>query len=64
MLFIDILDENIEHKKMIHPYAPPQLQTADVIEKETQEVDDDFAKCKSDYDQINDAATEQKNRTK
>ena len=64
MLFIDILDENIEHKKMIHPYAPPQLQTVDVIEKETQEVDDEFAKCKSDYDQINDAATEQKNRTK
>ena len=64
MLFIDILDENIEHKKMIHPYASPQLQTADVIEKETQEVDDEFAKCKSVYDQINDAATEQKNRTK
>lgn len=61
---IDILDENIEHKKMIHPYAPPQVQTADVIEKETQEVDDEFAKCKSDYNQINDAATEQKNRTK
>ena len=49
---------------MIHPYAPPQVQTADVIEKETQEVDDEFAKCKSDYNQINDAATEQKNRTK
>ena len=49
---------------MIHPYAPPQVQTADVIEKETQEVDDEFAKCKSDYNQINDAATEPKNRTK
>ena len=52
---IDILDENIEHKKMMHPYVPPQVQTANVIEKETQQVDH-----KSDSNQINDAATEEK----
>ena len=57
---IDILDENIEHKKMMHPYVPPQVQTANVIEKETQQVDHNFIKFKSDCDQINDAATEQK----
>ena len=45
---------------MMHPYVPPQVQTANVIEKETQQVDHKFVKRKSDYDQINDAATEQK----
>ena len=54
------MDENIAHKKMMHPYLPPQVQTANVIEKETQQVDHKFVKLKSDYDQINDAATEQK----
>ena len=57
---IDILDENIEHKKMMHPYVPPQVQTANVIENETQQVDHKFVKLKSDSDQINDAATEEK----
>ena len=31
----DILDEPVKHKKMMHPYVPPQVQTADVIESET-----------------------------
>ena len=57
---IDILDEEVEHKKMTHPYVPPQVLTADVTENETQQVDDDFAKLKADYDQINDAENEHK----
>ena len=57
---IDILGEQVQHKKMMHPYVPPEAQTADVIETETQQVDDEFAKLKADYDQINDASTEQK----
>ena len=41
---IDILDdEYIEHKKELHPYVPPQVQTAEEIEQETQPIDDDFA---------------------
>ena len=45
---------------MTHPYVPPQGQTADVIENKTQQIDGKFARLKADYDQINDAATEQK----
>ena len=41
----------------MHPYVPPQVQTADEIERETQLVDDDFAQLKAEYDQINDVAT-------
>ena len=62
---IDILgDEYVEHKKELHPYVPPQVQTADEIERETQLVDDDFAQLKAEYDQINDVATEQKKQNK
>ena len=62
---IDILDdENVEHKKMTHPYVQSQVQTADEIETETRQVDDEFAKLKADYNQINDAATEQKKQEK
>ena len=59
--FIDILDDpTVEHKKGMFPYVPPQVQTADEIETEVAAVDDDFTRTKAKYDQINDAATEQK----
>ena len=62
---IDILDyENEDHKKMTHPYVPPQVQTADETETETRQVDNEFAKLKADYNQINDAVTEQKKQEK
>ena len=57
---IDILDEPVEHKKMMHPYVSPQVETADVIETKTKQVDDEFDALKADYDQINNAANEQK----
>ena len=57
---IDILDEPVEYKKMMHHYVPPQVETADVIETEMQQVDNEFAKLKADCDQINEAVTEQK----
>ena len=61
---IDIFDdENVEHKEM-HPYVPPQVQTADEIELETQLIDDNFAQLKAQYDQINDVATEQRKEKK
>ena len=47
---------------MMHPYVPPQVQTADVIETETRQVDNEFSKLKAYCDQINDAVTEQKNQ--
>ena len=47
---------------MMHPYVPPQVQTADVIETETRQVDNEFAKLKAYCDQINDAVTVQKNQ--
>ena len=57
---IDILDEPVEHKKIMHPYVSQQVQTADVIETTTKQVDDEFDALKADYDPINNAATEQK----
>ena len=61
---IDTLDEPVEHKKMMHHHVPPQVQTADEIEAETQQVDDESVRLKSDYDQNNDAATEHKKQDK
>ena len=57
---IDILNENVEHKKMTHPYVPPQVQTSAEIETETCQIDDELAKLKAEYGRVNDAATEQK----
>ena len=57
-------DEYVKHKKNLHPYVLPQVQTADEIEIETQLVDDDFAHLKAEYDQINDVATEQRKQNK
>ena len=39
---IDILDDDIEHKKTTHPYVPPQVQTTPTIELETQAIDNQF----------------------
>ena len=62
---IDIFDdENVKHKKEMHHYVPPQVQTADDIELETQLIDDNFAQLKAKYDQINDVATKQKKEKK
>ena len=44
--------------------CPPQIQTAEEIEKETQLVYDEFTKRKTEYDQINGVATEQKKQEK
>ena len=57
----DILDDpTVKHKKEMFSYVPPQVETAHEIEKEVAAVDDNFKKTKAEYDQINDAATEQK----
>lgn len=62
---IDIIGDDIEHKKMRHPYVPPQVKTAAEIEIETQATNnDEFANLKAEYDRVNDAATDKKNRQK
>ena len=62
---IDIIGDAIELKKMRHPYVPPQVKTAAEIEIETQATNnDEFANLKAEYDRVNDAATDKKNRQK
>ena len=57
---LDIFDETIEHKKTSRPYVPPQVQTAPIIEIETQAIDNEFAKVKEQYDRVSNVAAEQK----
>lgn len=59
---IDIIDEDIEHKKTTHPYVLPQVQTAPTLELETQAIDNEFAKLKEKFDRVNNVASEQKNK--
>ena len=55
-------DLNAEHKKSMFPYEPPQLQTADEIRTWQQLVDDDLIELQSKFNEVNDVATEQKNK--
>ena len=57
---IDILDDNIEHKKTRHPYVPPQVQTAPTIKLKTQAIDNEFANLKEQFDRVGNVATKQK----
>ena len=54
-------DPNIEHKKTMSPYKPPQLQTADKIEIMQQLIDDNFIDLQSKYE-VSNLATEQKQK--
>ena len=40
---IEILYDDVEHKKTTHPYIPPQVQSAPTMETETQTINDEFA---------------------
>ena len=58
---IEVLDDpNVEHKKEMYPYVPPQVQTAEEIETETDLIDEDFIDLKTKYNEVNGVATEQK----
>ena len=57
---IDILGDDIEHKKTAHPYVLPQVQTAPTIELETQAIDNEFAKLKEQFDRVGNVAAEHK----
>ena len=47
---------------MEHPYVEPQVQAAETIEKETKKEDDEFFGLDQKYNEIDIAATEQKNK--
>ena len=58
---LEILDEpDIEHKKSMLPYEPPQPQTADEIETSRQLVNADFINLQTEFEKVNDMTTEQK----
>ena len=58
---IEMLDDpNTEHKKVMCPYVPPQLQTADEIRTIQQLIDDDFIELESKFNEVNNIAIEQK----
>ena len=44
----------------MYPYVPPQVQTAEEIETETDLIDEDFIDLKTKYNEVNGVATEQK----
>lgn len=53
-------DLNIEHKKEMYLCVPPQVQTAEPIQTETDLIDDDFIDLQTKFDEVNNVATEQK----
>ena len=53
-------DPNIEHKKEMYLCVPPQVQTAEQIQTETDLIDDDFIDLQTKFDEVNNVATEQK----
>ena len=57
---IDGLFKDLEHKKVEHPYVEPQVQDAEKIERETKKENDEFLDLYKTFNEINDAATQQK----
>ena len=60
---IEIIDmPDVEHKKIMHPYVEPTVQTADEIDKTQEVIDTDFIDLKT-FDKPGDVAAEnQKNK--
>ena len=57
---VEDLFKPLEHKKIEHPYAEPQVQDAETIEIETKKEDDEFFDLEQKFNAIDNAATEQK----
>ena len=57
---VDDLFKEKDHKKTAHSYVGPPVQTAPEIEAETQAVNNECNRLKQKFDNLNDAATEQK----
>ena len=56
------LHKDLENKKIEEPYVEAQVQGAEKIEKETKKEDKEFCDLTLKYNEIDDAATEQKNQ--
>ena len=54
----------VDHKKTMHPYVEPTVQTADEIDKNQEIIDTDFIDLKTLYDKPWDVATETKKEKK
>ena len=59
---IDMPD--VEHKKIMHPYVEPTVQTADEIDKTQEIIDTDFIDLKTLFDKPGDVAAENKKNKK
>ena len=57
---IDGLFKGLEHKKAEHPHVELQVQDADKIEKETKKENDEFLDLYKKFNEVNEAATQQK----
>ena len=53
-------DYYLEHKKVEHPYVELTIQDAETIEKETKKENDKFLDPYKKFNEVNDAATQQK----
>ena len=62
---IEIIDmPDVEHKKIMHPYVEPTVQTADEIDKTQEIIDTDFIDLKTLFDKPGDVAAENKKKQK
>ena len=62
---IEIIDmPDVEHKKIMHPYVEPTVQTANVIDKTQEIIDTDFIDLKTLFDKPGDVAAENKKNKK
>ena len=57
---VEDLFKNLEHKKIEYTYIETQVQDAETIEIETKNKDDEFSELKQLFNDIGNAATEQK----
>ena len=54
------LFKELEHKKVEYPYVEPTIQDAETIEKETKKENDKYLDLYKKFNEVNDAATQQK----
>ena len=57
---IDGLFKDLKHKKVEHPYVELQVQDAEKIEREAKKENDEFLDLYKKFNEVNEAATQQK----
>ena len=62
---VEVIDvPDVDHKKTMHPYVEPTVQTADEIDKTQEIIDTDFIDLKTLYNKPGDVAAKQKKEKK